>query len=295
MKIELDMIFHPNIKDYIAINFLKIIDSVSHLFSDDVVSKIDVIILTDNFANKCRQYGGNSKETVGGCQLIYNNENIILINYNQCNCNLIGDCSLSETANHFLCHEIAHVENLTSQKHIEAQLQKLTNDDFLIDESWFLYNEFLAEFKAQSLIPLHWDYNIYLSDSFCHYVESSLATIYDTMHNLNARPYSLYKSDCQNAHTEIAIFLNNIRYQLTLMAAQCIADNKKFIVDLPIQDSKINHLIQDFINALNNIDFSEHNWKDNLLLYIMNFVLHTVRSYKDDFYRVSGSFIQCVF
>lgn len=295
MNVEIDMIFHPAIRNYIAEDFQKTINSIRPLFADDIFKKIDLIILTDNIANKSKQYGGHSKEATGGCQLKYNNQIIIIINYNQCNCSSIGDCSLSVQAAHFLCHEVTHVENLSFENSIKTQIENSSHDNFIIDESWFLYNEFLAEFKAQSLIPLQWHSNIYASESFCHYVDSSLSSIYDTMHVLNNRPYSVYKNDCQIAIKEIVIFMNKMRYRLTLIAAQSIADNKKFVIDLSIQNSKIQQLVQDFINALNNIDFANKDWGNQLLVCIIRFVSHTVISCRDDFYTASNSLIRCVF
>lgn len=281
MKIKHDLHFS------VCVNYKKIVDEFKSIcltvvqdFRKEILDKVDIIILTNQYVKKCVEYGGDPNLSAGGCTLPTQNGFVIIINYEQCNCSSIGDIGLSYIANHFIYHELTHVENsILKEKDAKAYINSTNGNKFF---SWLMYNEYLAEFNAQSKCPIEWQSNKYSSETFVKKINKNLENIHKKLLVVEGNNVNAYQNEIKAIANDMAMFAKTVCYDISLMTAQNMADNARCCnLKLSGLNQKVDVLINDFFETI------DYETEDSLLLCMIDFSQKIDRIYEEGFFDFS--------
>lgn len=224
---------------------------------------IKEVIFTDSItesSNECNEseniFNGNDQS---GITIPSGEQYIILINYSHA----INkeDANLNLYAQHYIIHELTHVKTKISYKKMFKEFEDSVNNSNNCTEIYLtklIFNEFKAEYQAQMLLPLEWDFNKYNVEAN---IEKSRKRFNNLMElknsiDLNAELNDDLKNIITKLTNDTIYFIKYLLYDFSLSIAQNAADNINLYnikeVNIVISgietniDTYLNQLIRDF-------------------------------------------------
>lgn len=246
MNINFDMkIEGINNYNEIINQFTKMCFSVINDFDSAIINKIDSIILSNNYGDKCTEYSGSPRANAGGCTLPVRDQCIVIINYDKCNCIGNGYHELSYLTMHYLYRELARIEiNETKRLKAKAYIDKTRGDE---SGALKMYEEFLSEYKAQSKCPMEWKANKYQLDTFIEYVNVEMDEIHRSLKAFHGRAYDDSKIEIGAIAGRLIDFEYQMCHRISLMLAQNMADHNGICT---LQLCGLNKSIEPFFTEL---------------------------------------------